>query len=33
SIEFWQGRISRLHDRILFKKNEEGVWKKMRLAP
>lgn len=32
SIEFWQGRPSRLHDRILYTKNNEG-WKIERLAP
>jgi pyridoxamine 5'-phosphate oxidase len=32
SIEFWQGRSSRLHDRILFEKME-GEWLKCRLAP
>jgi pyridoxamine 5'-phosphate oxidase len=32
SIEFWQGRISRLHDRILYVKNEQG-WSISRLAP
>ena len=31
-IEFWQGRPSRLHDRILFTKDESG-WKINRLAP
>jgi pyridoxamine 5'-phosphate oxidase len=31
-IEFWQGRPSRLHDRIQFVK-VEGVWKINRLAP
>lgn len=31
-IEFWQGRPSRLHDRILYTKNESG-WKIGRLAP
>jgi pyridoxamine 5'-phosphate oxidase len=30
--EFWQGRKSRLHDRIAFRK-EEGDWKIERLAP
>lgn len=30
--EFWQGRKSRLHDRIAFRK-EEGNWKIERLAP
>lgn len=31
-IEFWQGRSSRLHDRIVFKKQGDG-WAKYRLAP
>jgi len=31
-IEFWQGRESRLHDRILYTKEKEG-WKIERLAP
>lgn len=31
-IEFWQGRQSRLHDRILYTK-DDGVWKINRLAP
>ncbi|HMR39253.1 MAG TPA: pyridoxamine 5'-phosphate oxidase [Ignavibacteria bacterium] len=32
SIEFWQGRASRLHDRILYTLNDK-VWTKKRLAP
>ncbi len=32
SIEFWQGRPSRLHDRIRYKK-ENDSWNKQRLAP
>jgi len=32
-IEFWQGRSSRLHDRILFEKGEGGTWSRSRLAP
>lgn len=32
TIEFWQGRSSRMHDRILFTKNDER-WDKCRLAP
>jgi pyridoxamine 5'-phosphate oxidase len=31
-IEFWQGRPSRLHDRIQFRK-EAGRWVKRRLSP
>lgn len=31
-IEFWQGRASRLHDRILFS-FVDGVWKINRLSP
>ncbi|MEM9932979.1 MAG: pyridoxamine 5'-phosphate oxidase [Bacteroidota bacterium] len=33
SIEFWQGRPSRLHDRIRYRKNTEGQWIIERLAP
>jgi len=32
-IEFWQGRASRLHDRILFTAGNSGKWIKWRLAP
>lgn len=33
TIEFWQGRSSRMHDRILFSHVGNGMWKKSRLAP
>lgn len=33
SIEFWQGRSSRMHDRILFTRTASGSWEKSRLAP
>ena len=32
SIEFWQGRENRLHDRILYKK-ENNIWNYVRLSP
>jgi len=32
-IEFWQGRPSRLHDRIQYTLEENGAWKIDRLAP
>ena len=32
TIEFWQGRANRLHDRLLFTREEEG-WSVSRLAP
>lgn len=32
-IEFWQGRMNRLHDRIVYKKGEENTWHNKRLAP
>ncbi len=33
SIEFWQGRSSRLHDRILYTAQNDFSWKIERLAP
>jgi pyridoxamine 5'-phosphate oxidase len=32
-IEFWQGRPSRLHDRVVYLQEENGVWVKQRLYP
>jgi len=32
-IEFWQGRPSRLHDRLLYRLLEEGIWQRQRLSP
>ncbi len=33
SFEFWQGRESRLHDRIVYRKSKKGKWEITRLAP
>jgi pyridoxamine 5'-phosphate oxidase len=33
SIEFWQGRPSRMHDRILYTETTSETWKIERLAP
>jgi len=33
TIEFWQGRSSRLHDRIQYKLDSVGIWEISRLAP
>ncbi len=32
-FEFWQGRSNRLHDRIQYRPDENGGWKRERLAP
>jgi pyridoxamine 5'-phosphate oxidase len=32
-IEFWQGRTSRLHDRLLYTRQSNGTWSRVRLAP
>lgn len=32
AIEFWQGRASRLHDRLLYRR-DDGGWTRQRLAP
>jgi len=32
-IEFWQGRSSRMHDRILFTLTDADTWHRSRLAP
>ena len=32
SLEFWQGRSSRLHDRIVYTK-DDNQWTKIRLSP
>jgi pyridoxamine 5'-phosphate oxidase len=32
-VEFWQGRESRLHDRIVYELQADGNWQIVRLAP
>jgi len=32
-IEFWQGRRSRFHDRIVYTRQEDGSWTRERLQP
>jgi pyridoxamine 5'-phosphate oxidase len=32
-IEFWQGRRSRFHDRIVYTRQEDGSWARQRLQP
>lgn len=31
--EFWQGRLSRLHDRLRYRRGDDGQWLRERLAP
>ena len=33
TVEFWQGRRSRLHDRFRYTRQPGGVWQIERLAP
>ncbi|MFP5269383.1 pyridoxamine 5'-phosphate oxidase [Coleofasciculus sp.] len=33
TIEFWQGRPSRLHDRLLYQRTEDSNWLIQRLSP
>ena len=33
SVEFWQGRVNRLHDRFMYTKEPDGSWSTQRLAP
>lgn len=33
AVEFWQGRPSRLHDRLRYSRQPDGAWKIERLSP
>ncbi len=33
TVEFWQGRRSRLHDRLRYSRQPDGAWKIERLSP
>ena len=33
SFEFWQGRRSRLHDRLTYQRTDQGAWTMGRLSP
>jgi pyridoxamine 5'-phosphate oxidase len=33
AVEFWQGRPDRLHDRLRYRRADDGVWITERLAP
>jgi pyridoxamine 5'-phosphate oxidase len=33
TLEFWQGRLSRLHDRLLYTIQPDGAWLRQRLSP
>lgn len=32
-VEFWQGGSRRLHDRFIYRRDDEGDWKAVRLSP
>jgi pyridoxamine 5'-phosphate oxidase len=33
TIEFWQGRENRVHDRLVYRRSEDGRWRRDRLQP
>ena len=32
-IEFWQGRLDRMHDRVVYEKGDGSNWKRYRISP
>jgi pyridoxamine 5'-phosphate oxidase len=32
-VEFWQGRVNRLHDRLRYRRQGDGSWVIERLSP
>ena len=32
-FEFWQGRLDRMHDRVVYQKGEDGSWRRHRISP
>ena len=33
TVEFWQGRENRVHDRLVYRRSEDGGWRRGRLQP
>ena len=33
TVEFWQGRVNRLHDRLRYRRQDDGSWVIERLSP
>ena len=33
TVEFWQGRRDRMHDRLVYRRDPDGTWRIERLAP
>jgi len=33
SVEFWQGGVARLHDRLIYRRQPDGSWRLERLSP